>query len=214
MLANYTFNSHYSPINQPGNHLPSLQLLEGGKFYPQQFAPVLVNEYEQIRLKFFRWGFVPRWAETTAEGKNRIFAAADHVFTNVAYQTPVRSMRCLVPADGYYVETGNQTFKLSLPLDKTFCFAAIYDTWQNKDGSLLNTFAIITTPSSSQLGRFGLQMPMIVPRNLESIWMDPQTSPGIISRILHSPANFPFAIRKVQELRDIQEFERLEHVAA
>ncbi|MEZ4772225.1 MAG: SOS response-associated peptidase family protein [Bacteroidia bacterium] len=218
MLANYTFNSHYSPVNHPGSSLPSLQLLEGGKFYPQQFAPVLINEYDQIRLKFFRWGFIPRWAESSTEGKSRIFAAADHVFNNVAYQSPVRSMRCLIPADGYYVETesptGNQTFKLSLSNNQTFCFAGIYDLWQNKDGSTLSTFTIITTQATGHASRFGLQMPMIIPRSLEAIWIDPETSLGTVSRILHSKANDQLCIRRVQELRDIQEFERLEQVAA
>ncbi|MEZ4825808.1 MAG: SOS response-associated peptidase family protein [Bacteroidia bacterium] len=218
MLANYTFNSHYSPVNQSQGDRPSLQLLEGGRFYPQQFAPVLVNEYEQVRLRFFRWGFIPQWAENQSEGKNRIFAPAENIFSNPAYQAPVRSTRCLIPADGYYVETdkniGNQTFKLSLPNNQTFCFAGIYDTWQNKDGSFINTFTIITTKSSGQNKSFGLQMPMIMPRNLESIWLDPETSTATISRILHLQPEIQLCVRKVQELIDIMEFERLEHVAA
>lgn len=39
MLASYTFNSQYRPLQEQDRLWPSLRLLEGGKFSPHQFAP-------------------------------------------------------------------------------------------------------------------------------------------------------------------------------
>lgn len=218
MLATYTFNSNYQPAASNGNRMPSLRLLEGGKYFPQEFSPVLLNEYDQVRLKFFRWGLVPSWADSANEGKNHLFASSNHVFSHVAYQVPVKTSRCLIPADGYYIETGSQhnkqTFKVSFPDNRTFCFAGIADSWRDHDGSLLQTFSMLTTKSNSRLETFGLQMPFILPRNLEQIWLDPATPAGHISRILSSQPNHSLTVQKVQELVETQEFGRFEQVAA
>ena len=218
MLATYTFNSHYNPVNTLGNQLPSLRLLEGGKFNPAQYSPILVHEYGQIRLKFFRWGMVPGWSKDDGKQNQRLFAAAEHLFDHVAYRVPVRRKRCLIPADGFYVESGNvinkQTYKLSQPDNTTFCFAGIYDTWKKRDGSILHSFAMVTTPANESLNRFGLQMPFILPKNLENAWLNDHTSLRTNTKILSQSLNPNLKMSQVQELKGTQEFNGLEQVAA
>ena len=217
MLATYTFNSQYHPTNLNEVRLPALRLLEGGKFHANQFAPVLIKEYEQLRLKFFRWGLIPAWSKPSRPSKGRPYAATDHVFDQPIYQLPLQRQRCLVPADGYYVESdsiaGKQNFKLARRDEATFCFAGIYDSSRQKDGSTLHTFSIITTPSSGDMARFGLQMPLVLPKKFEALWLNPNANLRRISELLYISANHELNIHPVRELQ-LHEMERFEQVAA
>ena len=217
MLTTYTFNSQYTPDHLSEMRMPGLRLLEGGKFQPNQFTPVLVREYEQLRLKYFRWGLVPAWTKAGKEEKGRIYAAADQLFDHLAYQVPIRRQRCLVPADGYYVEKGSirgpQTYKLVQPGEATFCFAGIYDTWRQPDGTLLTTFAIVSTPAQPGMMNFGLQMPLILSKEHESLWLNSKANLQRISEVLYQPANDRLHIHPVRELQ-LNEIEQFEQVAA
>lgn len=198
--------------------LPSLRLLEGGKFHPEQFSPVLVREYNQIRLKFFKWGLVPGWAKDTLASKQRAYLPAGHALSSDAYRLPIRRNRCLIPADGYYVEkkggNNNQTYKLSHPEQFTFCFAGIFDTWKNPSGGILQTFSILTTESSSSVRKFGLQMPLILPKSQENTWLNPNTSEKVIHQLLSGQSSQSLRVHPVQELKDLGIQEFLEQVAA
>ena len=204
MLASYSFNSDYHPGQQGDAQLPSLRLLEGGKFSPQQFSPVLVKEYGQIRLKFFRWGLVPAWIKQNSQVKARAWAPAEHLFNNPAYHLPIRRQRCLIPADGYYLDiplTDDQ-YKVSPELPRTFCFAGVFDSWQQRDGSLQHSFAIITTPSTADMSRFGLQMPLILPKQAERLWLNPQASMNKIEQLLYPKHHEKMVIHPLTELVD------------
>jgi putative SOS response-associated peptidase YedK len=188
MLATYTFNSQYQ---QPTTHdlgLPNLRLLEGGTFEPEQHAAVMVHEFGQIRLRHFQWGLVPSWGGHSAMGKNRAFASAATIFRRPAFQESIRHRRCLVPADGFHVQKditiGSPVYKLSLPNDPMFCFAGIHEYWTNQRGEEVHSFAIITTGAPRSLSQFGTRMPMILPRNLEKAWLNPDTNLTQIANML------------------------------
>ncbi|MEM7658446.1 MAG: SOS response-associated peptidase family protein [Bacteroidota bacterium] len=218
MLSTYTFNSQYTPTNPAESQLPGLRLLEGGKFEPDQYAPVIVREYGQLRCKYFRWGLVPNWTKPGSKEVNgRTYAAADQVFQHMAYQLPIRRQRCLIPADGYYVQKGSkvgmQTYKLVNSSEQTFCFAGIYDTWMQPDGTELHSFAIVSTPAPEQMMNFGLQMPLILPKAHENLWLNPEANWHRIADVLYRPANHLLRIHKVRELQ-LPEVELISQVAA
>ncbi len=216
MVAAYTFNTQYDP--QGMDRVPSLRLLEGGKFSGGQYAPVLVQEYGQVRLKHFRWGMVPAFTKAGRGEQGITYAPSDRLFRQPAYQVPIRRQRCLVPADGFYTtheHRGNgHIFKLARPEGETFCFAGIYDTWRQPDGTLLESFAIITVPSNQHLSRFGLQMPLILPSNVEGTWLSQYTDLNKIQKLLSLPMGIGLRIHPVQELRLPEAPQPSEQVAA
>ncbi|MDX2283060.1 MAG: SOS response-associated peptidase [Bacteroidia bacterium] len=217
MLTAYTFNSSYRPTQPQDSRMPSLRLLEGGKFSPGQYAPVLIQEYGQIRLHFFRWGLVPAWTKSGRQDSAQPYAPAAHLWNHPAFQLPLRRQRCLVPADGYYVEQTRrhepQLWKFSREEAETFCFAGIYDTWRLGDGSLLHTFAVVTTDARPDLAHYSLQMPLILPRKLESAWLDPHTDSATLQAALHAPERSRLRPYAVQELA-LQQPAWFDHAAA
>ncbi len=189
-LASYTFNSQYQPSSNDNNHLPSLRLLEGGRFLPEQYSPILLEEYNQVRLRFFRWGFVPAWARSSELNKYRTFADVNHIFEYTPFQLAIHDRRCLIPADGFYMETetskGKQTVKLAREDGENFCFAGIYDSCKRRDGSTQYSFAILTTETPPHLQSIGLRIPLILPRTEEHNWLSPHTSLKKVRQLFQS----------------------------
>ena len=218
MLAAYTFNSHYRPHDSQHACMPSLRLLEGGKFYPKQFSPILLKEYNEVRLRFFQWGLIPAWSKHHKSGKVRQFISINQLLQHPGYQNALQRHRCLIPADGYYIEQvtprGIQTHKVTGKQAETFCFAGIYDSWKKADGSILYTFSIITTQAPEPLQSFGMQMPMILPRNFEQAWLNPKTHPGKIEMMMKLPVVQPLNVHPVHELKELELPGIIEHVAA
>lgn len=202
MVAAYTFNTSYRPTRPEQHRLPSLRLLEGGRFAPGQFAPVLIEEYQQFRLRFFRWGLTPAWTKAGRQAE-KAFISTDVIWDNPASQLPVRRQRCLIPADGFYLDSParQEALKAGKPNGETFCFAGIYDSWRQKDGSLLHSFAIITTAAPSSVAHLGLQVPLILPRESESDWLLPQTSLNKINQILFASPRQPLSVHPIAMLQ-------------
>lgn len=204
MLASYTFNSTYKPSAQDWGQFPSLRLLEGGQFVPNQYSPVLVWEYQQIRLKYFKWGMLSPWMKKGDEGKGKKYAPVEKVFRHPQFHLPLRRNRCLIPADGYYMEVaqnnGFEKYKMSMPDGEGFCFAGIFDSWKRTDGSLLHSFAILTEANASDNHKH-LRKPLILPKNVEATWLNPYTDMNKIQKILQLPSGKRMSVQRVHELR-------------
>ncbi len=204
MLASYSFNTSYQPNSESNTMLPSLRLLEGGKFYHDQFSPVLVQEYSQVRLRFFRWGLIPAWHKVSNSENPLYTTPIQHVLGQTQLQIPARRQRCLIPADGYYIEkmegSNTQIHKIAQDNLHTFCFAGLYDMWKAGDGTLQYSFTILTKPSTADMRHLNLQMPLILSKRSEALWINPHTNLSLIEKLLHSNNHSPLEIRAVHEL--------------
>ncbi|WNJ16593.1 SOS response-associated peptidase family protein [Pontibacter sp. G13] len=202
MLANYSFNSQYRPEDLA--NLPSLRLLEGGVFRPGQFAPVLIQEYQQVRLRFFKWGLIAPWSKTKDRNSHLPFASVNQIGRNPLLALPTRSARCLIPADGYYIHAdrnqGTGKFKIQIPDKGTFCFAGIYTTIRNTDGTETQTFAILTRPAKGRLAHLAPEVPLLIPKDAEQAWLNPKTPQKDIERLLFAHQPLSYAMLPVHEL--------------
>jgi putative SOS response-associated peptidase YedK len=72
---------------------------------------------------------------------------------------PVSSRKacCLYPEDQQYL-----------------AFADLFDGWQHPDGEELSTFTIITTDADESMAKLHHRMPIILTRELEDAWIDPE----------------------------------------
>ncbi len=205
MLASYTFNTTYRPNTLQHEGLPNLRLLEGGKFQPGQYAPVLVKAYNQVRLRYFQWGMIPAWSKYEPKPTPKLIAPADQVFRHPAYQVPIRRRRCLIPADGLYFRArkaeGSTDIKLSNPKQEAFCLAGIYDSWKSPDGSQLMSFSLIVVPAKGKYTALGLHMPLMLPTQVEGAWLDPYTDLNKISKMLGLAPSDQLTLHTLRELK-------------
>jgi putative SOS response-associated peptidase YedK len=134
------------------------------------------------RLDVMRWGLVPFWSKDPLGGAPLINARAETAATKPAFRAAYRHRRCLIPADGFYEwkrESGKkQPYYLSMGDAKVFAFAGLWEHWENPEGSIIESCAILTTSANELVQSIHDRMPVILePRNYQ-VWLDPKAKVG------------------------------------
>jgi putative SOS response-associated peptidase YedK len=107
-----------------------------------------------------------------------INARGETVAEKPAFRAAFKQRRCLVLADGFYEwqATGKgrhkQPLYFHLQDGKPFALAGLWERWQNAD-TVLTTCTIITTAANELLRPIHERMPVIVPPEAYSQWLDP-----------------------------------------
>ncbi len=145
-----------------------------------------IREREQIRsLDIFRWGLVPSWAKDPGIGNKMINARAETVRTKNAYRAAFKRKRCLLPVDGFYEwvavegQKKKQPMYIHRPDGEPMGFAGLYETWRAKDddgeytGDTLLSCTIITGSPNEKMAEVHHRMPVMLPPDSWSFWLDP-----------------------------------------
>jgi len=80
-------------------------------------------------------------------------------------------------ADGFYEWQklgGKQKrpMRITLKSDEPFAFAGLWETWKDPEGKMVKSCTIITTAANDYLQPIHDRMPVILPRESESFWLD------------------------------------------
>lgn len=144
---------------------------------PTQLSPVVGMDR---RAELMRWGLIPSWAKDPAMGAKLINARAETITEKASFRRPLRSGRCLIPATGFYEwrpapsGRGKVKYLFTRPDGELFGFAGLCDTWRDPaSGRPIRTYTIITTAPNAVVAPVHDRMPVILPRDAEDIWLDP-----------------------------------------
>lgn len=145
---------------------------------PTQEILALLADGQSRRLDVFRWGLIPHWAKDAKIGNKLINARAETLFEKPSFRDAVKKRRCLVIADGFYewreTERGKKTpVYVRFKSQKPFGFAGLWEFWNSPEGQTIRTCTIVTTEPNELLKPIHNRMPVIVPRELEELWLDP-----------------------------------------
>jgi putative SOS response-associated peptidase YedK len=128
------------------------------------------------RLVQFRWGLIPSWAKDPSIGSRLINARAETLAEKPSFRNAFKKRRCLIVADGFYesLKEGKKKipFYFRLKSGKPFGFAGLYETWTSPEGQPIHTCTIITTEPNDLVQPIHNRMPVIIPREQESFWID------------------------------------------
>lgn len=156
---------------------------------PSQDAPVVVL-IEGPRVELFRWGMIPSWSKDAALGLRMINARAETVASKPSYRKSFKRARCLVIADGFYEWKTNPDGRAKTPMrirlksSEPFAMAGLWDQWTGNDEKEIRSFTIITTTANEGLSQIHERMPVILKREDESRWLDPETQPEALTGLL------------------------------
>lgn len=143
---------------------------------PSQKLPVIINEGHNT-IEVMKWGFIPFWAKDPKIGYKMINARADTVATKIAFRGSLLQKRCLVPASGFYewkqTPQSKQPYYFHLKHEDIFAFAGLYSIWRDTQGTEVKTYTIITTEPNKLVAPIHNRMPVILPRNTEETWLNP-----------------------------------------
>ena len=130
------------------------------------------------------WGLIPFWAKDNKSSFKTINARAETVESAASYRTPFRRRRCIVPATGFYepdkIHFNESPFPwhyFKLTDQEVFGFAGLYDIWKDRNtGKEIYSYTIITTEPNTVVGEFHNRMPVILEKEDEETWLNPDIS--------------------------------------
>lgn len=142
---------------------------------PSQSLAVISNANVN-ELSYYKWGLIPFWAKDKNIGNKMINAKAETIMEKVSFKNPFKRKRCLVLSDGFYEwkkinPKEKIPYRIHMEDDSLFSMAGIWDTWKDKEGNLINSFAIITTSPNELMENIHNRMPVILEKKDEKAWL-------------------------------------------
>jgi putative SOS response-associated peptidase YedK len=158
---------------------------------PTQLAPVITNEPERA-LAQMRFGLQPFWAKSNGAA-SMINARVETIATKPAYKKALIQRRCVIPVSGYYewqkVGGKKQPLYIHAKDGRLIALSGVWERWTSRDGEVIESFAIVTRPSSGFLHDIHDRMPLEVPRDQLGLWLDPREhSAEQLAPVLQAPA--------------------------
>jgi len=124
-----------------------------------------------------RWGLLPAWAKDPKDMPLLINARSETAAQKAAFRAAMRHRRTLVPASGFYEwrregKGRAQPYWLRPKSGGLIAFAGLMETWMEPGGSEIGTGAILTTEASDDLAAIHSRMPVVIPPEHFSRWLD------------------------------------------
>ena len=149
---------------------------------PSQLVPVVRSAGEHNILSPMKWGLVPSWSKDPSMGSHMINARSETVAEKPAFRHAIKYNRCIIPISGFYewqaVEHHKQPYFTHLKGHAPMCLAGIWEHWTAPDGSVLETFSILTTSANKLIEPIHERMPVILKPADFNLWL---------SRNMHDP---------------------------
>ncbi len=166
--------------------------------------PVIIFDNAEYKLKAFEWGVIADYMNTPEKIKKMraqmCNARSEKLIEDrKSYWHRIRRKRCLIPVTGFYEHREVKGFKTKIPYHiqlkerELFCIPGLYHYPNKADvetGEITGTFTLITraaNPLMAQIHNSGDQagrMPLMLPKELEEMWLLPDLSDEEISEIL------------------------------
>ena len=142
-------------------------------------------------LTFLVWGLIPSWAKDPSIGNKLINARAETLAQKPAFRAAFRRRRCLIPADGFYewkkTGAGKQPYFIARKDGRPMAIAGLWERWEAPDGSVIESFTLITTEPNELVRPLHNRMPAILPEDAFDSWLDPDADLHHLSELLRSP---------------------------
>ena len=156
---------------------------------PTQEVLTAVSDGSANRPRLMKWGLIPFWAKDPSIGNRMINARAETVAEKPSFRQAFRRRRCLVLADGFYEWTRQGKVKIPMRIilktGEPFGLAGLWETWKSPEGQVVESCTIVTTSANAMMEPIHNRMPVIVPRDAEARWLDPEEQdPAALSDIL------------------------------
>ena len=160
----YTWRElHALYMLSPGFPQPQSNFQPRYNIAPTQLSFVVREVDGKRELIELRWGLLPHWAKSPADGARMINARSETVAMSPAYRSAFKSRPCLIVADGFYewqkTEAGKQPYFITTKNRLPFAFAGL---WEPKSIAEQDTFTILTCPPNELCAKVHDRMPVIL----------------------------------------------------
>jgi putative SOS response-associated peptidase YedK len=156
---------------------------------PTSQVPLLRVGESGLELAMARWGLIPFWWKKPKPPGFTFNTRIEETATKPMWRQVVNTSRCLVPAAGWYewqevevtdpatgeIKKAKQPYFLHLPGDRLLAFAGVMSSWTPAEGEpAMLTCSILTRAAQGPAADVHNRMPVILPYDVQSAWMDPK----------------------------------------
>jgi putative SOS response-associated peptidase YedK len=177
-----TVRTAYGLADAPFDHRPRYNIA------PQQDVLVVANGKSGRRAGIMRWGLVPSWAETPADGARMINARSETVTERPAFREAFEQRRCIIPADGFYEWRNAGGIKIPMRVTRSsgepFAFAGLWERWQRGEDPPLYTCTILTTSPAASIADIHDRMPVMLTPEQYDLWLAADADPETLQSLL------------------------------
>jgi putative SOS response-associated peptidase YedK len=141
-----------------------------------------------------RWGFLPGFVKDPKTFPLLINARAEGIGEKASFRAALKRRRCLLIADGFYEwrrvsEKGPRQPYLIRRVDREpMGLAGLWETWMDATGGEIDTACMITTRANRLMSSINDRMPVIIPREAFSLWLDTDAVDAATATALLKPA--------------------------
>ncbi len=188
---------------------PDINNLYLARAFSKKVSPYpIITTDEDIQV--FEWGMFASFVKHKIYAEKSIYegiidarkhnfgiynANADTIFEKPTFKDAIIRRRCIIPSTGYfeYHHPDPKTaipYYIFLPNEEIFSMAGIYDEWKINDKESVCTFSMITTEANEFTreihngGKHPFRMPLILEKEDESKWLNPDLTQNEIQALL------------------------------
>ncbi|MCA3628783.1 MAG: SOS response-associated peptidase [Methylobacterium sp.] len=154
-----------------------------------------------------RWGFIPGFVKDEKEFPLLINARSETVFEKASFRNAIRRRRCLFIADAFYEwmkldEKGRkkQPYRIFRPSGEPLAMAGIHETWSSRDGSEIDSCAILTTTANATLAAIHDRMPVILASADFEAWLAPETEQDRVQSLMRPLNDEALVMERIQRV--------------
>lgn len=156
---------------------------------PSQQIVAVINDGERNRLGTLRWGLIPSWAKDEKIGYKMINARAETAAEKPSFRHAFKKKRCLIPANAFYEwkkeQDGKTPMLIHLEGDELFAFAGLWESWESPEGEVVHSCTILTTQPNAVMADIHDRMPVILEKEAEKTWLDPNVQdPELLQKLI------------------------------
>lgn len=158
---------------------------------PAQLLPV-VTAGNDLGISWFYWGLSPQRSQNKSISEKILNRKSEDVSTKPVFKKLLRTHRCLIPMDGFYMwkQIGKKTqtpYLVVLKSRQMFVAAGIWEEFETERDETHHTFSMLTTPTPTTLRSLGERMPCMVAEKDERLWLSPETAEVELIQLLQGP---------------------------
>jgi putative SOS response-associated peptidase YedK len=156
---------------------------------PTTQVPIIVRAGDgATELIGARWGLVPNWWSKDTLPSLTFNARSEEAAQKPTWRQSLKSMRCLMPARGWYEwneneqvksESGrvvNQPYFIYCPQAEVIAFAGLWSIWQRPGAAPIVSCALLTRAAAPSIAAIHHRMPVVLDQDKQTAWLEPAAS--------------------------------------
>lgn len=145
---------------------------------PTSIVYTIVSHDDERVLTTMRWGLIPSWAKDRKLGARTFNARSETAAQKPMFRSSFAKRRCLIPMDGFYEWQRRDKGKLPHYIfgadNKPLPVAGLWSVWHDPETEeRLVTCTILTTGPNALMEDIHDRMPVMMPPDRWSAWLDP-----------------------------------------